>query len=518
MKVIRGLYRGFYLHLTLVSLCVILILLTNFTPAISAQKDRIIVGFPSKLPTLDQYGSIDRMSIYIAQLMWDTPVIRDPQSGKIKPHLAQSWKIIEPTIWEFKLVPGVKFHNGNPLTAEAVRFTIEDRILAEKQKSPYRTGFTWLKKVEVLNDLTFRIITHKSYPLVLERLVALAVYDPKETKEKGDAWVAEHPMGTGPYKFVKWDRGSQLVMKANPNYWLKGLPKTGNLIIRILPEISTRLAELISGGIDVGLWFTSDQWNVLEKAKGVKPLDVKTMRINFWQFDSACRASKSPVQDLRVRRAIWHAIDREKIIKTVISGRAELLNTPVLPVQFGFDPSIKGYEYNPKKAKALLKEAGYQNGVTLNLWQYMDFQDQPNQAAMGYLEAVGIKIKLHDYRGNIGQLITLRNSGKVTDIGNFGWGSFGIFDADAVLPYFFMLDAPMCYNRDSMVDALLREARVSVDQSKRKELYEKAQKRIFDQAYCMPFFISHQIYGVNENVNLIVSSDEIPQLQSVHWK
>ena len=153
---------------------------------------------------------------------------------------------------------GVKFHNGNPLNAECVRFTIEDRILAEDQKSPQLGNFKWIQKVEVIDDLTFRIISQKPYPLVLERLNVLFVYDPIETREKGDVWVAEHPMGTGPYKFVQWDRGSQLVLTANPDYWMKGVPKIENIVVSILPEMSTRVAELISGGIDIASDFGPD--------------------------------------------------------------------------------------------------------------------------------------------------------------------------------------------------------------------------------------------------------------------
>jgi len=128
-------------------------------------------------------------------MVFDSLVTRNPDTGRILPGLARSWKNIDPVTWEFKIQLGVKFHNGNPCNAEAVRFTIEDRVLAEEQKAHQRNNFKWIKKVEVNDDVTFRIITHKPYPLVLERLNTLFVYDPVYCKEVGDKVIAEAPQG-----------------------------------------------------------------------------------------------------------------------------------------------------------------------------------------------------------------------------------------------------------------------------------------------------------------------------------
>jgi len=492
--------------------------LAGISSASAVDKTTLRYGIPTKFASLDQYKSTQRITIQIGYLIWDPLVTRDPDSGKISPHLAQSWKNISPTTWEFKLVPGVKFHNGNPLNAECVRFTIEDRILADDQKSPQRGNFKWIKKVEVIDDLTFRIISEKPYPLVLERLNVLFVYDPIETREKGNTWVAEHPMGTGPYKFVKWDRGSQLVMTANPDYWINGVPKIENIVVRILPEMSTRVAELISGGIDIASDFGPDQWDVMEKAKNVIPMDIPILRINFWQFDGSGRAGATPLTDKRVRRAVWHAIDRQAIIDRIMRGFADPLDAPMNPLQFGYDPSVKGYEYNPEKAKTLLKEAGFENGFEMDVWEYMGYQHQANEAAMGYLAKVGIKVNLKDYRGNIGQLIKLRNAGKLTGVGNFTWGSYNIFDADAILPSWFMIKEAKCYNPDPEIDSWLTEARFSVDPQQRKELYSKVQKKIIEEAYWMPFFIVHTIWGRNADLQAVVGRDEVPRFQYAEWK
>jgi len=202
-----------------------------------------------------------------------------------------------------------------------------------------------------------------------------------------------------------------------------------------------------------------------------------------------------------------------------MGGHGGELHGPMNPLHWGYDPVVKDldYEYNPEKAKALLKEAGYEKGFEIDLWQYMGYQTQPNQAAMDMLAQVGVKINFKDYAGNVGQLVKLRNAGKVTGIGNFTWGSYNIFDADAILPAWFFMSNKKCYNNDQELNDWLQAARDSVDPKVRKELYAKAQKKIVEEAYWMPFFIVHQIFGRNKNLNIIVGKDEVPRFTEASW-
>lgn len=502
----------------LIVLIVCMAALICTSQAVAMGRDTLKIGFSTKIPALDFYKTTGREPIQIANMIMDSLVSRNPETGKIEPRLARSWKVIDDTTWEFTLQPKVTFHNGNPCTAQAVKFTVEERILSEAQKSPQRGNFKWIKEVQVVDDSKFRLITEKPYPLVLERLDTLFIYDPVYCKQVGDKVLAEAPMGTGPYRFVKWDRGSQLVLKKNSSYWEKGVPKIENVIIRIIPELSTRLAELLSGGIDFGVYFSPDTWKTMENSKEVEAMEVPILRVSFWQFDVAGRASKSPVMDRRVRQAVWHAIDRDAIIKEVLQGYGTVLNAPVHPLQFGHDPSIKGYDYNPEKARRLLKEAGYEKGFDLDLWQYRELQNQANQAAMGYLSKVGINVKIHDYRGNLGQLIKLRDAGKVSGIGNYTWGSYNIFDADAILANFFMLSEKKCYSSDKELDAWLNDARNTLDGERRKQLYSKAQHRIIEEAYWMPFYVVHLIMGRHKDLNITVGRDETIHFNRAYWR
>ncbi|MCJ7494456.1 MAG: ABC transporter substrate-binding protein, partial [Deltaproteobacteria bacterium] len=292
-----------------------LFILFAFSPAL-AGKDHLIVAFEDSVKTMDYYQTTQRIGVNTGYMMYDPLLKRDPKDGSLHPHLVTEWKIINDTTWEFKLRPGVKFHNGNPLTAESIRFTIEDRVLDPAQKAPTAAGWKWIKKVEVKDDLTFRFITDGPYPALLERLNVLFPYDPKWVKEmvakNGEAFLSRNTMGTGPFKFVKFVEGTRIELERNENYWDKGYPKFPKMTIRFIPEQSTRIAELISGGVDV-CGILPDQVATVNQSKTAEMVIVPAIRISFWQFDSSGRAPNTPpaLKDVRVRRAIWHAIDRE---------------------------------------------------------------------------------------------------------------------------------------------------------------------------------------------------------------
>jgi peptide/nickel transport system substrate-binding protein len=483
-----------------------------------AARDSMKIAAYTKFLTMEPYQTSSRLMLQMGYMIWDPLVLRDPDTGKILPHVATSWETPDDKSWKFKIRNDVKFHNGNPLTAEAIRYTIEDRILNKDLKSPRLPNFKWVKSVEVIDDETFIIHTHEPYALALERLNTLYIMDPKWGKEHDFQYLQEHAMGSGPFKWVSWSKGNKVELVRNENYWMKDVPGVDKVTIKIVPEASTRLAELFSGGVDVALNLLLDQVPGFKDQPNYEVLNFPIIRIDFWQFDSMGRAGKTPVTDVRVRKAIAHAIDREKIVKKLVRSEGYTVNTPMSPYHFGYDKSIEWYAYDPKKAKALLKEAGYENGFEIDLWQYADHQNLPNQASMEMLAKVGIKVNLKNYIGNTQQMAKLRRGGKVTGIGNFNWGSYNIFDADAILYPFFDKESSNNYTGDEELSKWLNEARNSVDPELRAEIYKKAQKRIVDQVYWMPTFGVKRFYGVHKDLELKAGLDEVPRFQFAKWK
>ena len=483
-----------------------------------AARDTMNIAFPSKFHTMEPYQTSARQMLQMGYLIWDPLVLRDPDSGKILPHVATSWKTVDDRTWEFKIRSDIKFHDGSPLTSEAIRYTIHDRILDKEKKSPRLSNFKWVKEVEVVDDTTFRIHTHAPYASALERLNTLYIMSPKWGAAHDFQYIQEHAMGTGPYKWVSWQKGSKVVLQKNENYWLKDVPAIKNVTIKIVPEAATRQAELFSGGVDVALNLLLDQLPAFESQPNYRVLNFPIIRVDFWQFDSRGRAGDSPVKDVRVRKAIAHAIDRNRIVSKLVKEEGYEVNTPMSPYHFGVDKTAKWYDYDPEKSKKLLADAGYPNGFEIDLWQYSDHQNLPNQAAMQMLSKVGIKINLKDYRGNSQQMGKLRRGGKITGIGNFNWGSYNIFDADAILYPFFDMESSNNYSGDEELSKWLNDARNSVDAEMRAALYKKAQDRIIDQVYWMPFFGVKRFYGHHKDLELKAGLDEVPRLQFARWK
>ena len=495
-----------------------IILATLATTSAFAARDSMNVAAYTKFHTMEPYQTSARQMIQMGYLMWDPLVLREPATGKVIPHVATSWKHVDDLTWEFKIRDDVTFHNGNKLTSESVRYTIEDRVLNSKPKSPRISNFKWAKKVEVIDATTFRIHSHKPYPLVLEQLNTLFIMDEKWTNENTFEYVQGHAMGSGPYKFVSWAKGSKVTMVKNDNYWMKGVPAIQNVVIKIVPEASTRLAELFSGGVDVSLNLLNDQMPSFKDHTDYEVINFSILRLDFWMFDAMGRASETALKDVRVRRAVAHAIDRKKILSKLVQAEGYEVNAPTSPYHFGHDKSIKGYAYNPEKAKALLAEAGYKDGLEIDLWQYASHQKLFNQAAMQMLSKVGIKVNLKDYIGNTQQMGKLRRSGKITGIGNFNWGSYNGFDADMILHPFFDLEASNNYAGDKELSEWVNEARTSMDSKRRLELYKLAQQRINEEVYWMPTFGVRRFYGKHKDLSLEAGVDEVPRLQFARWK
>lgn len=275
--------------------------------------------------------------------------------------------------------------------------------------------------------------------------------------------------------------------------------------------------SLINGKLDVALNLKPNQSLILENTKNVELLNVPVLRVVYWQFDSLGKAQKTALMDKRVRQAIWHAIDRKNIIRIVLKDRAEFLDSLVHPLQFGYDPSVRGLNYNPEKAKKLLQEAGHADGFTIDLWEYYDEQHLFNQSAMNYLKDVGIEVILHDLRGKASELEKLLKSNQLAGIANYSYGSFNIFDADAILADWFLLDSNRNYAGDKHLSDLIIEARSTVAYFEREELYSKAIRIIMDEVYWMPCFIMHRISGSKTDLHLIIGVDEVPRFTEAYF-
>jgi len=475
--------------------------------ASAAPKGKLVNALSTDISTLDTQNHNIRVNYIVGWHLYDNLVYRDQKTMKIGPHLAESWKIIDDLTWEFRLRKGIKFDNGEPFNADCVKYTIERGL---DPKCPQRPTVSWIKEVKVVDDYTVRFLTHKPYPVALERLTNFQMLPAKWTKEKGAEYVATHANGTGPYRLKEWKRGVHIILEAKENYW-KGAPAIKTIVFRPIKEIATQISELMTGGIDIVRDIPPDQIPLVEKSGIARISKAPTLRVVYLVFDADGRAGKSPVQNVKVRRAISHAIDVDTIMKTVMGGNATRTAAVLNPQHFGYDKSLENpYPYNPEKAKQLLKEANFPFDQPLRLVTYTGSIQNPRaliEAVAGYLNKVGIKTNVNVYT-DIGMWDRLGREGKQNDLSIHSWGSGGVYDADALYYNYFRSGQAFCYGSSPEMDKWLDQARSTMDTELRKKLYYQVGKYINDQALAVSFWAQHAILGINKRVIYEAPPDE----------
>jgi peptide/nickel transport system substrate-binding protein len=476
---------------------------------------RIAWGVDGVMVNADNYYGATRAGIWFSRLVWDMLVDRDPKTGEYLPNLATSWAWVDDTTLELKLRQGVKFHNGEPFDADDVAYTYNK--VATDPGVKFARFVNWVDNVEKLDQYTVRIHTKGPFPQAFEFLAqAMPVY-PNEYYEKvGTQGMSNMPIGTGPYKVVRMKPAEEYTLVRNEDYtWgsPRGMARIKNVVIREISDVQTQVAELMAGGIDVTADLTTDIVDKLQDVPGVTAVQKETIRFFYMSFDAAGRSGFKPITDVRVRRAISHAVNRQSIVDNLMRGASRLINTPCHPLQFGCqEADATTYDYDPKKAKALLAEAGYPDGFKVNL--YAEAPAHESEAVMGDLAKVGIEAKLHRLPWEAYNDALMSNKAPMFLT---NWGSSSLSDASASISLFFK-GSEDDFARDKDVIEWLKVADTNTDPEKRKEHYAKAIKRITEQAYLVPLYSGVRSYGHDSNLDFVGYADEIPRYYEYSWK
>jgi peptide/nickel transport system substrate-binding protein len=483
--------------------------------ALSAPKGKLVMVQGGDLSTLDPHKIVDIYTWAAIRYPYDCLVRRTFKGGKIQhlPMLATSWKAINDTTWIFDLRKGVKFHNGDDFTAEAVKYSVE-RVLNPATKARWRGNFLFIDRVEIVDPYKVKIITKVPAPLLIKNLAwGMGIVPPKYFEEKGSGYVATHPVGTGPYKFVRWVKDEEVVFEANESYWA-GPPNIKTLIIKPIPEASTRVAALLGGDADVVKKIPSHLIPMVNKSGRAKvvvtpsPLSINAL------FNTL---KEGPLQDKRVRQAINYAVDRENIIKTVLEGHGTPLYSTLSPFIFGYDPSIKPYPYDPEKAKALLKKAGYGSGLTLTYGTCSGRYDKDKEfaeAIAGQLGNVGVNVKVKVYEW--GNYVAGWRAGTLGDI--FTIGQAHNWDASPIYRRILHCDRrPLARWCNEEFVNILKRADGTIDQEERKKLFQRTEKLVHDEAPGLFLWSGVVTYGVSDRVqNWSPTPDEVTATYFLH--
>ena len=477
---------------------------------------RIAWGVDGAMANADNYYGSTRAGLWFSTMVWDTLIYRDPGTGEYQPNLATGWNWIDDQTLEMTLREGVAFHNGEAFSADDVAHTFNTLVAAESDL-PNKNIVNWIANVEIVSPFVVRIHTKSSFPQAIEYLAGpLPIYPDEYYAAVGVEGMAANPVGTGPYRVVSMKAGDEYQLARNEDYtWgsPKGTAQIGNVVIREIPDVQTQVAELISGGIDVTADLTPDLVENLKQVDGVEAALSETLRIFYMGLDAAGRTDVKALHDKRVRQAISHLINRQSIVDNLMGGSARVIHTPCHPAQFGCDDTVATvYDYDFDKGMALLSEAGFADGFSLNL--YAEAPAREAEAILGDLAKAGITAdlqrmpweKLFDHQSKDETPMWLTN-----------WGSYSLSDAAASISTLFN-GAEDDYARDDQVLEWLSVADTNVDVEVRKENYRNVIRQVSENAYILPLFSGVRGYGWNADLDFTPYPDEIPRFYEYGWK
>src|SRR5262245_11531265 len=343
--------------------------------AAAAPAGKVVIAQGVDPTTLDMTNQQETPASNVGAQIFDTLVERDA-SLKVVPALATEVpKLVSPTVWEIKLRRGVKFHNGEEFNADSVKFSLE-RLINPANKLRGSSSFGPLDHVEVVDAYTVRVHTKKPWPIFVNAMGfrQAAMYPPKEYAGKDTAAISKSPIGTGPYKFVRWSKDEEIVLDAFPGHW-RGEPKIKTVVFRPIPDDAVRVAALQNGEVDVAVNIPPHLATIIGNHPKLflsTAPSIRTIQLMIYthQMDASHKATgpyAGPTADKRVRQALAYAIDADEIIKSVMDGKAVRVATMLPSLHFGYDASLKPIKQDVAKSKKLLADAGFPNGVEITL-------------------------------------------------------------------------------------------------------------------------------------------------------
>ncbi|HTR88116.1 MAG TPA: ABC transporter substrate-binding protein [Reyranella sp.] len=481
--------------------------------------DSLRIQFVDAVPNVDMYFNSQRTGLILAHQAWDMLVHRDPSNFEIKPSLATDWKFADASTLDLTIRQGVKFHDGSGLTPDDVVYTL---TMASDPASKVATpsNYAWIGKVEKTGDWTVRINMKKPTPAALEYLAMVTPIHPKAYREKvGPEGFAAKPVGAGPYKIVKNDQGKQVIFERFEEYWKdspKGRPAIKTLDVRFVPDLATEVTNLLGRQAD-WIWnINPDQMAQINKVPYLQAHQQESMRIGYLSIDAAGRSGKdNPLTKLKVRQAIWHAVNRKEFAEKLVQGGSRVPPAPCFPSQFGCDAAAAvKYDYDPAKAKELLKEAGYPDGFEIEMVTYVQPTTWP-AAVQNYLAAVGIKAKITQLQ--VAPAIQKAWAGQAP-LYMGSWGSYSINDVSAIMPVMFGKDAKDNYSENPELEKLIAEGGATADKDARAKAYSAAVKIATEQAYWLPINTYVNAYAYAKDLDFKTYPDELPRFYFAKWK
>ena len=483
-----------------------------------SKEDRTLtIAMGTDMVTFDVHNHTNTSTEAIHVNMFNYLFKRDNATGEIIPDLAESYEKIDDTTWEVKLKEGVTFHNGEALDSEDVKFSLE-RVAHDSTLLDH-INYKAIKEVEVVDELTLRIITHEPDPALLNRIsrIASSILPSEYIEEHGMDHFLDNPVGTGPFKFVEWKRDDRIVLEVYEDYFAGKNEEWDEVIFRVIPENSTRVSELLTGGVDIATNIPPSEWERVDKNDGTylsQGASNRTVMIFLRSTEGY------PTSDPRVRKALDLAIDNKAITDNLLNGAGIPTITRVAPGNFGFAEDLYNtYNYNVEEAKRLLAEAGYPDGfeMTFHSPKGRYLQDaEISEMVAGMWSAIGVKAKVEFMEWST--FVELRNSGKNKDAYLLALGN-SMFDAANALDWYNYerFKGQIDYYNEE-VEELLAAAAKNMNPEEREQQYIKAQHLLAEDTAHIVLHQESINVGVSDAINYTPTMDEIIYVDSITKK
>jgi ABC-type dipeptide transport system, periplasmic component len=477
--------------------------------AFAQTKETLTIDLPNDAATLDPHLQWNTDSYTVYRNIFDNLLTRDT-SGKIVPQIATEWKYDGDKTIIFKIRDDVTFQDGSKLTAEDVAFSM-NRIIDPALKSPQLSQFDQIEKAEVVDPTTVKVTTKSPYPALLAQLVKLSIVPKSYVEKVGDQDFNLKPMGSGPYKMVEWKKGIQTELEANDKYW-RGNPPFKKVVFRAVPDVSTRIADLKTGKADLIREVPPDQASAIESDSNTKLLAGETERVGYLYIN----AEAGPTKDVRVRQAIAYAIDKQGLVDALLEGYGKPVNVVGAEPIFGYTETVEGYPFDPEKAAQLIKEAGAE-GATVEFLTSPSYPRALVEAIQQMVNEVGLNVTI----SSSDQATFLkRRQGDAENAGGMAFGAWSCAcqDADGIIFPLFRSGSIWAKYKNEKYDALVDEARIILDEQKRKELYAQAYEILREDVPGLGLYQVYALYGVSKNLQWQPTANEAMFVMDMSWQ
>ncbi|MCI1589117.1 glutathione ABC transporter substrate-binding protein [Heyndrickxia oleronia] len=502
--------KGFALIVSMICLTLMLFGCSNSSSSSSGKKEPekivkkegkdITIAVAANFVSLDPHDSNDTLGLSAERMMMEGLLGFD-KDMKVVPVLAEDYQVNDQaTEFTFHLKKGVKFQDGTPFNAEAVKYNI-DRLANPDNHLKRYSLFELVKETQAVDEYTVKVLLKEPFGAMINNFAhpSAAMISPAALKKYGKD-IARNPVGTGPFKFEEWDQSDHLKLVKNEDYWKEGYPKVDSITFKPVPENGSRVAMLQTGEADFAYPIPTEQVKSIDGKNGIVIENDPSIIVYYLSMNTL----KKPYDDVRIRQAMNYAINKDAFIKVVWNGLGDK-PTSVLAPKVAFSSEQESYNFDLEKAKKLMKEAGVEDGFKTTLW-VSNSSTSVKSAEFLQQQLAQINIKVEVVPMEAGTLsdklwgpqkpedaeVELYYGGWSPSTGDADWGIRPLLGGQAAYP---PLNYNVSYYNNEKVNQALKDALQTADESKREAAYKDAQKLIWEDAPWVTLAVPKNLAG-----------------------